>query len=249
MEKRPHALLLKFPGTNCDAETARALRTVGFSADVLPISQVSPGRLEGVDLVVLSGGFSYGDYVMAGRLAQLVSEQRLGDSLRQFRDDGGYLLGICNGFQILTRMGLLPEGSLIHNDSGRFQCNWVTLKKGSQGNSPFLRGLPDEFELPIAHAEGRFVTKDASQAEALVSDGFGILTYAEDVNGSFNQIAGLQDESGRVLGLMPHPERFLWKEHHYDPDWKNESGGDMGSGYYMFHSIFDEIGKNAGVRS
>ena len=245
MEKRPHALLLKFPGTNCDAETARALRTVGFSAEVLPISQACPSRLEGVDLVVLSGGFSYGDYVMAGRLAQLVSEQRLGDSLKRLRDNGGYLLGICNGFQILTRMGLLPEGSLIHNSSGRFQCNWVTLKKNSQKDSPFLRGLPDEFELPIAHAEGRFVTKNASEAETLVADGFGILTYTEDVNGSFNQIAGLQDESGRVLGLMPHPERFLWKEHHYDPDWKNEDGGERGSGYYLFRSIFEEIGKNS----
>lgn len=243
MEKRPHALLLKFPGTNCDAETARALRTVGFSADVLPISQVSPERLEGVDLVVLSGGFSYGDYVMAGRLAQLVSEQRLGDTLKQFRDDGGYLLGICNGFQILTRMGLLPEGSLIHNDTGRFKCNWVKLKKGAQKESPFLRGLPDEFELPIAHAEGRFVTKDANEAEALVADGFGVLTYSEDINGSFNQIAGLQDNTGRVLGLMPHPERFIWSDHHYDPDWKNESGSEHGSGYYMFQSIFEEIEK------
>ena len=243
MEKRPHALLLKFPGTNCDAETARALRTVGFSADVLPISQASPDRLEGVDLVVLSGGFSYGDYVMAGRLAQLVSEQKLGDALKQFRDKGGYLLGICNGFQILTRMGLLPEGSLIHNHSGRFQCGWVTLKKGVGKDSPFLRGLPEEFELPIAHAEGRFVTKNASEAEALVADGFGILTYAEDVNGSFSRIAGLQDESGRVLGLMPHPERFLWNEHHYDPDWKNKTGGERGSGYYLFQSIFEEIKK------
>ncbi|MFK5923215.1 MAG: phosphoribosylformylglycinamidine synthase I [Verrucomicrobiota bacterium] len=243
MEKRPHALLLKFPGTNCDAETARALREVGFSADVLPISQVDPSKLEGVDLVVLSGGFSYGDYVMAGRLAQLVSENRLGDSLKQFRDAGGYLLGICNGFQILTRMGLLPEGSLIHNDSGRFKCNWVKLKKGSQKDSPFLRGLPDEFELPIAHAEGRFVTKDASEAEALVASGLGVLTYAEDINGSFSQIAGIQDESGRVLGLMPHPERFMSKDHHYDPDWKNEAGGEHGTGYYMFQSIFEEISK------
>jgi phosphoribosylformylglycinamidine synthase len=249
MEKRPHALLLKFPGTNCDSETARALRTVGFSATVMPISQANPDQLVGVDLVVLSGGFSYGDYVMAGRLAQLVSEQRLGDSLKQFRDDGGYLLGICNGFQILTRMGLLPEGSLIHNDSGRFQCEWVTLKKGSQKDSPFLRRLPDEFELPIANAEGRFVTRDASQAEALVADGFGILTYGENINGSFSQIAGLQDESGRVLGLMPHPERFLWSEHHYDPDWKDKSGGGKGSGYYFFQSIFEEIGKDAAVRS
>ena len=105
MEKRPHALLLKFPGTNCDAETARALEMVGFSTAVVPITQIDRERLEGADLVVLSGGFSYGDYVMAGRLAQLVTEQKIGDALKQFRDEGGYLLGICNGFQILTKLG------------------------------------------------------------------------------------------------------------------------------------------------
>ena len=188
--------------------------------------------------MVLSGGFSYGDYVMAGRLAQLETERKLGDALTRFRDEGGYLLGICNGFQILTKLGLLPEGSLIHNTSGRFVCRWVELKKLGVDN-PFLNGLPDTFELPVAHAEGRFVAPGDSPQE-YIDKGLVALTYGEDINGSSSAIAGLSDATGRVLGLMPHPERFLWKSHHYDPDWKSQDG-DWGLGYQMFKSIHDII--------
>ena len=163
MEERPRALLLKFPGTNCDAETARALVEVGFDAGIAPISTVNRDTLEGVSLVVLSGGFSYGDYVMSGRIASLITEQKIDDALREFRDAGGYLLGICNGFQILTQLGLLPDGSLVHNTSGRFQCQWVTLENRAP-DSPFLNRLPERFEFPIAHAEGRFVTRDPGEA-------------------------------------------------------------------------------------
>ncbi|MCK5920670.1 MAG: phosphoribosylformylglycinamidine synthase subunit PurQ, partial [Methylococcales bacterium] len=106
MEERPGAILLKFPGTNCDEETARALETAGFETKIVPISSLVPETLVGASLVVSSGGFSYGDYVMAGRLAKLVTEQKIGATLRDFRDNGGYLLGICNGFQILTQLSL-----------------------------------------------------------------------------------------------------------------------------------------------
>ena len=239
MEERPCALLLKFPGTNCDAETARALETVGFVTEVLPISSLKPEKLVGISLVVLSGGFSYGDYVMSGRIASLVTGQKIGETLKEFRDNGGFILGICNGFQILTQLGLLPSGSLVENASGRFQCQWVKLKKLAAA-SPFLSRLPDEFELPIAHAEGRLVTKDAAEAEGYLGDGAAALVYSEDVNGSFARIAGLQDASGRVFGLMPHPERFLKRHDHYDPDWDGGEG-EWGSGYWMFKSLFEAI--------
>ncbi len=238
MENQPHALLLKFPGTNCDAETARALEAAGFSAEVVPITRIDEAQLERAQLVVLSGGFSYGDYVMAGRLAQLETERKLGDALTAFRDRGGYLLGICNGFQILTKLGLLPDGSLIHNTSGRFICRWVELEKRGVDN-PFLGGLPDTFELPIAHAEGRFVAP-GDAPDRYLAEGLVALTYGSDVNGSSCAIAGLSDSTGRVLGLMPHPERFLWKSHHYDPDWESPDG-EWGMGYYMFKSIHDTI--------
>ncbi len=237
MEKRPHALLLKFPGTNCDVETARALESAGFSTKVVPIARANEDVLSGVDLVVLSGGFSYGDYVMAGRLAQLETERRLGDALKKFHADGGYLLGICNGFQILTKLGILPGGSLIDNTSGRFQCRWATLKN-HRPDSAFLKHLPEEFELPVAHAEGRFVTA-GDEALSYINDGLAALTYTEDINGSTAAIAGLLDETGRALGLMPHPERFLEARHHYDPDWKAQDG--KGSGYWMFKSLYEAI--------
>ena len=238
MEERPAALLLKFPGTNCDAETARALEAAGFRADILPIARATEDALESARLVVFSGGFSYGDYVMAGRLAQLEAERKLGDSLKSFRDRGGYMLGICNGFQILTKLGFLPQGSLINNTSGRFICRWAGLRREVSDNA-FLKGLPESFELPVAHAEGRFIAP-GELAEEYLKKGLVALTYTSDINGSSCAIAGLADETGRVLGLMPHPERFLWASNHYDPDWQGD-GTQWGWGYMMFQSIYETI--------
>jgi phosphoribosylformylglycinamidine synthase subunit PurQ / glutaminase len=227
----PHALLLKFPGTNCDNETARALEAVGFTTEVLPVSLLETASLAKAQLVLFSGGFSYGDYVMSGRIAQLVTKQKVGDELKNFVAKGGYVMGICNGFQILTQLDLLPRGSLVHNASGRFICRWAGLKKNSA--SPYLSELPEEFELPIAHAEGRFVGLDAD-AQTYVESGLAPLTYTTDVNGSSQGIAGLQDSTGRVFGLMPHPERFTQRAHHYDPDWATR---EHGWGHYMFQSL------------
>lgn len=236
MSTAPKALILKFPGTNCDAETARALRSVGFNAQVLPSALLEPHALDDTQLVILAGGFSYGDYVMSGRFAKLTTLSRLGDGMRKFVDRGGYVMGICNGFQILTQLGLLPEGSLIHNTSGRFICRWAGLKKNA--SSPYLNELPDHFELPVAHAEGRFVDV-GDAATTYLKNGRAALLYAGDVNGSTHQIAGLQDDTGRVFGLMPHPERFMVKQHHYDPDW---AGASHGWGHYMFDSVRKAIG-------
>ena len=182
---KPHALLIKFPGTNCDNETARALAQAGFTTEVLPIALLEPGSLDQAKLVVFSGGFSYGDYVMSGRIAQLMTKHKLGDRLRKFVDDGGYAMGICNGFQILTQLDLLPRGSLVHNTTGRFICRWAGLKKNAA--SPYLAGLPDEFELPVAHAEGRFVGEDGD-AEGYVAQGLAPLLYTTEINGSTARI-------------------------------------------------------------
>ena len=104
----PHALLIKFPGTNCDAETARALEAAGFTAEVLPVALLEPAALDRAKMIVFSGGFSYGDYVMSGRIAQLITKSKLGERLKKFVKDGGYVLGICNGFQILTQARTPP---------------------------------------------------------------------------------------------------------------------------------------------
>ncbi len=244
MEKRPRAILLKFPGTNCDEETARALETVGFSAEVVPIADLEAASFDDAKLVVFSGGFSYGDYVQSGRFARLILEQKIGDKLKSFHKKGGYVLGICNGFQILTEIGLLPKASLVENTSGRFQCQWVEMKKSETAQeSPYLSELPESFEFPMAHAEGRLVTVAKADAEKLIESGAAVVTYADDVNGSFSQIAGLQDETGRVFGMMPHPERFLYREDHYDPDWKgNAESEKWGSGYHFFQGLAKAVG-------
>ena len=232
MSTAPRALLLKFPGTNCDAETARALQAVGFETQVLPSALLEPHALDDVQLVVFSGGFSYGDYVMSGRFAKLTTLSKLGDGLRKFVDRGGYAMGICNGFQILTQLHLLPEGSLIHNTSGRFTCRWAGLKKNA--SSPYLNEVPDEFELPIAHAEGRFVTATDAESAAYVQTGRAALLYTSDVNGSTHQIAGLQDDTGRVFGLMPHPEHAVEEGFGPDTDLAMRSGVD---GLTFFTSV------------
>lgn len=239
MEETPYALLPRFPGTNADEETARALRLAGFEAEIVPGALLEPGLLARARLVVLSGGFSYGDYVMAGRIARLITEQRLGNALRDFVEGGGHLLGICNGFQILTQLGLLPRASLIDNTSGRFQCRWARLQVRNEAN-PFLRELPPDvpIELPIAHAEGRLVAPPG-EAERYLREGLAALTYVDNPNGSEGDIAGLQDATGRVFGLMPHPERFIFREDHYDPDWQGDA--QWGWGYWFFKSIYYEV--------
>ncbi len=235
----PHALLLKYPGTNCDVETARALNAAGFSTQVQPIATATPAHVRQAQLVVFSGGFSYGDYVMSGRLAQLETERFLGDALLRHHENGGFLFGICNGFQILTKLGILPKASLIWNKSERFECMWDKLVKVPQAKqSPFTQYLPDEFELPSAHAEGRLVT-EPGDAERYLEGGCVTLQYGDNHNGSELRIAGLQDVTGRAMGLMPHPERFLKPMHHYDPDWAGDP--DWGWGYYFFKGAFDAL--------
>ncbi len=240
-----HATILYYPGTNCDAETARALQLVGFSTSVVPIAEAERSHIERSQLVMLAGGFSYGDYVMSGRLAQLVTQSQLGDALVRHHEGGGFTMGICNGFQILTKLGLLPTASLIDNVSERFVCRWAQLNVVNP-TSPYLQGLPARFELPVAHAEGRFVAPPG-MAEQYVAQGLAALTYQDNYNGSQQAIAALQDATGRAFGLMPHPERFVFKRHHYDPDWNGHVGGAAaaeeghGWGYAMFRSVAQAI--------
>lgn len=232
MAERPQTLVLKFPGTNCDGETADALNLAGFNVSVMPITLFTKDALQKCRLLVLAGGFSYGDYVLAGKLAQLELQRSAGNELHDFTAQGGYILGICNGFQILLHLGLLPGGALIENESGRFICKWTGLHR-TGASSPFLNGLPVELELPVAHAEGRFVSR------SLIPESGVVLRYSDNVNGSVDSIAALQNETGRVLGIMPHPERFIRPEQHYNRDWNGHSK--WGWGYFFFKSIHDHI--------
>lgn len=249
MIKTPTALLPRYPGTNADEETARALRVVGFDARIVPSAALTREGIAGADLIVFSGGFSYGDYVMSGRIAQLITQQKLAGALEAFVERGGHVLGICNGFQILTKLGLLPKASLIDNTSGRFQCRWVKLRVRNPDN-PFLRELPTDtdIEFPIAHAEGRLVAPPG-EAARYAREGLAALTYAGDnPNGSEEAIAGLQNATGRVFGLMPHPERFLYASQHYDRDWADtHREPEWGWGYYFFKGIHRSISGEAAL--
>ncbi len=229
---RPRALVLKADGTNCEVETAYGLELAGAEAHIVPINRLRWGEeeLQRYDLLALPGGFSYGDDVAAGRVLAVELMWRLGEQLAAFAERKP-ILGICNGFQVLVRTGLLPFGSFGHpcvtlasNESNRYECRWVRLACASEADT--LAGLPPILEMPVAHAEGRLLAEEATLDE-LERRGQVALRYVDEMgrptgeypanpNGSKRAIAGLVDPTGRILGLMPHPERYV--AHHQHPD-------------------------------
>lgn len=234
---RPRILVLRAPGTNCDEETAFAFEQAGALAERLHVQRLleQPRRLLDFQILCFPGGFSYGDDLAAGRILGNLARCQLADVLRQFRDADRLTLGICNGFQILLKTGLLlpddpstgPPATLAWNASGRFEDRWVDLTVTSD-KSVFFRGITSMY-LPVAHAEGRFVVRDHAllgqleQRKQIVlkysgprtSDGG--VRYPFNPNGALGDIAGISDETGRVCGLMPHPERHLEALQH--PRW------------------------------
>jgi len=191
--------ILRFPGTWSERDFDHALRLVGADTEILWHEDVD---LRGFDAAIVPGGFSYGDYVRAGAIARLSPAVR---ELRRFADDGGAVLGSCNGFQILCEAGLLP-GALTRNTGLEFRCDWVTMRVESDA-TPFTRGLRGRsLRMPIAHGEGCW-TADADTLDRVEADGLVVFRYLENPNGSIADIAGLRNEAGNVVGLMPHPER------------------------------------------
>jgi phosphoribosylformylglycinamidine synthase subunit PurQ / glutaminase len=197
------------PGTNRDADVAFALERAGAKAEVRLAGALvaDPEALRSAQLLVIAGGFSYGDALGAGRMLALeLSQGATGDALRAFVSAGKPVLGICNGFQVLTRTGLLP-GALGHNASGSFQCQWVTLTAEAT-TSVWTQDITEPIHCPIAHGEGRYVPADLAALEA---GGQLALRYGAGTNpnGSTADIAGVCDPTGVVLGLMPHPENAV----------------------------------------
>jgi phosphoribosylformylglycinamidine synthase I len=244
----PRAMILRAPGTNCDHETAHAFERAGGIARRVHVHALArkPSLADDVQVLCIPGGFSYGDDIASGRIFSLELKTRLADALARFRDRGGLILGICNGFQVLLQTGLLladpgsgaPLASLAHNDSGRFLDRWVPLR-AVPGRCVFLQGM-DCFELPVAHGEGRFVTRSAADFAAFDAAGQLVLRYAADhqgkpsnPNGAQGDVAGVCDETGRILGLMPHPERFIDAVQH--PAWHGRlDPGSAGAGLTLF---------------
>ncbi|MDQ3738757.1 MAG: phosphoribosylformylglycinamidine synthase subunit PurQ, partial [Actinomycetota bacterium] len=238
---RPTALAVAGPGTNRDRDTCAALALAGADPEIVLASELvaDPGRLDAADLLVVAGGFSYGDALGAGRMLALdltghtrgepAGDPKIGAALRTFVDSGRPVLGICNGFQVLTRAGLLP-GSLGPNHSGRFDCRWVTLSAESGSISVWLDGDDAPIECPIAHGEGRYAHPDPG---ALAACGQVALRYTgRNPNGSVADIAGVSDPTGVVLGLMPHPENHMTIRQH--PAHRRGGGGTSRLGLRIF---------------
>jgi phosphoribosylformylglycinamidine synthase I len=213
----PSAIVVAGPGTNRDRDVSLALELAGADPQIVLVDELTadPTRVAAVDMIVVAGGFSYGDALGAGRLLALDITTgnfgHLGDALRQFVASGRPVIGICNGFQVLTRAGLLP-GALGHNRTGHFVCQWVSLAKEPGSRSIWTQHAPDRIDCPIAHGEGRYVHPDP---QALAAAGQVALRYAGgNPNGSVADIAGVCDETGLVLGLMPHPENHTVARQH-----------------------------------
>ena len=247
MPKKVKVLVLRTAGTNCNEETAFAFERVGAEVDQIHINRLIAGEIKLADyhILALPGGFSYGDDIASGRILANELKVKLGEEIKKFIHDGKLILGICNGFQILTKAGFLPgfsldngiqqEATLTTNDSARFEDRWIHLKVS--GNSIWIKNLPETIYLPVAHGEGKFIPRDEAILKRIqknglvalryVSEGQAKVEYPENPNGAVDNIAGITDATGRVLGLMPHPERhFLFTQH---PFWtrlskKNEFG-------------------------
>lgn len=256
---KPRVLILRSPGTNCDVETSYAFEQAGGAAEMLHVNRLleNPGLAAEFQILCLPGGFSYGDDIAAGRILASQLQQHLVDVLRQFKESDKLILGICNGFQILIKSRLLeedqagesdPMATLTWNDSGHFQDRWVYLHvDGSK--SVFLRDIESMY-LPIAHAEGKFVARDSNQLDTLAKTGQLALRYTEpssngqcitsqipfpwNPNGSVLNVAGVSDVTGRVFGLMPHPERHIHRTHH--PRWTREEAKAKPDGIRIFEN-------------
>ena len=252
----PRVLILRAPGTNCDQETAYAFEQAGGKTELVHINRLleTPQLPKEFQVLCLPGGFSYGDDIAAGRILANQIRHHLDDVLAEFKAAGKLILGICNGFQILIKAGvLLPDNaagsadaSLTWNENGRFEDRWVHLAAEDR-RCVFLKHIQHMY-LPIAHAEGKFVVQNGGTLQSLSEQGQLVLRYCnsdgkatDDVlpfpvnpNGSVANVAGMCDESGRVLGLMPHPERHIDRTHH--PRWTRGEGQDPGDGLAVFQN-------------
>jgi phosphoribosylformylglycinamidine synthase subunit PurQ / glutaminase len=252
MMATPKVLILRAPGTNCDVEAQFAFEKSGAWADRVHINRLREDRdlLHRYQILVIPGGFSYGDDVAAGKIFANQLTHYLGDALRKFRDAEKLILGICNGFQVLLKAGMLlppdqddgPLATLTFNASGKFEDRWIYLQSTAH-KCPFLTGI-EKMYLPVAHGEGNFVCRKEWILKGLEQSGQVVLRYVDDQgqaagypanpNGSQGDIAGICDASGRVLGLMPHPERHVLPTQH--PRWTREGLKPEGDGLAMFRN-------------
>lgn len=237
----PRTLILRTAGTNCDRELAHAFELAGATTQTVHISQLieNPAQIAGFDLIGFPGGFSYGDDIASGRIYANLLRHRLHEPLREAAKRGVPMIGICNGFQIMVKLGLLPfpledgqPATLADNTSGRFQCRWEGMETDPASVCVWTQGM-QTFDLPIAHGEGRFLASP-EVLTTLKKNGQIALRYQGDPNGSTDRIAGICDATGRIFGLMPHPERYTLATHH--PQWTRRPAETVTPGLKMFQN-------------
>jgi len=245
-------LILRAPGTNCDAETAFAFQQAGAAVSSVHVNQLirREERLADYQIMVIPGGFTYGDDVAAGKVLANELRLKLGEDMLRFIEDGKLILGICNGFRALVKAGFLPELSkggsslltLATNDSGKFECRWVYLGVNKPSPCVFTRGI-ESLYLPVAHAEGKLVVLTGALSEPNVvlfyTDEQGDISagYPYNPNGSAGNVAGICDSSGRIFGLMPHPERHVQGTQH--PQWTRQGAREYGDGFQIFRNAVE----------
>jgi phosphoribosylformylglycinamidine synthase len=245
-------LILRAPGTNCDVETAFAFELAGAEVTTVHINRLiqDDRRLADYQIMVVPGGFTYGDDISAGKVLANELRLKLGEAIRQFIDDGGLIMGICNGFQVLIKAGILPKLTadgptmltVAANDSGRFECRWVHLNVERSSPCVFTKGI-EHLELPIAHGEGKVVAEPGVLSELNVvlrytdEDGNNQAEYPYNPNGSVANIAGICDITGRIFALMPHPERHIHGTQH--PKWTKQGAKQYGDGFKIFKNAVE----------
>ena len=247
-------MILKAPGINCDEEMHKAFRLAGAETQEVLITSLirDSSVIDSYDALGVPGGFCYGDDLGAGKILANQLRYKMYDRLHEFVDSGKPVIGVCNGFQILVKAGILPgitdsqDATLTFNDSGKFECRWIRVKNVNRGSCLWSRNL-DTLELPVAHGEGKFVPRDRSVLKQLQDnnqivfkyvDGQGSKSgYPHNPNGSVADIAGICNKKGNVLGMMPHPERYLSSYNH--PRWTRLKMPEEGLGLKIYRNAVE----------
>jgi phosphoribosylformylglycinamidine synthase len=252
MAKNVRVLVLRAAGTNCDEETKYAFEKAGATGECIHVNRVleRPALLDRFHILVIPGGFTYGDDIASGKVLANQLRFNLAEAVSKFIDDGKLAMGICNGFQVFVKAGLLPglkrgelDATLTNNDSNRFEDRWIYMKANAS-RCVFVKPGEDCY-LPVAHGEGKFLVKDESILRALRKNGQVVFQYTDaqgrlgagfpwNPNGSLDDIAGICDPTGRIFGLMPHPERHVEPTQH--PRWTREGLKKQGDGLIMIQN-------------
>lgn len=256
---KPNICILRSDGTNCDEDLFYAFQKTGGKPAFVHVNELrnNSKKLKDFQIVALPGGFSYGDDLASGKVLAVELMSFFKDELQQFIDKKGYVLGICNGFQTLVRTGLLPfvklgsmSVTLTSNDSGHFECRWVKMK-AEKSKAVYFNDLQDILDVSVNHGEGKFFTDAMTlkkiEASGLVAfryvatDGKPTSSYPDNPNGALHAIAGITDTTGRIFGLMPHPEKFVDTTQH--PNWRRETFSKP-HGMLFFERIVNFVAKS-----